>query len=118
MLNQKIERIQRKRKINSDTQAIKKANQFIDKKIKRYNELGDEGIIRNKTYSEMHLFDLFAGIRRDANVETCINEIDKRMKILNEIDSIEKEIEDLASKYKNVGNIEQYAHYMRIIGKN
>ena len=116
-INQKIEQIQRKRKIKSDTQAIKKVNQFIDKKIMRYNELRAEGINRNQAYSVMHLCDLLVHIRRDVNLEACISEIDKRMKVLNEIDSIEKEIEDLAMKYKNVGNIDQYKYYARIINK-
>lgn len=107
--------ITRKIEIKADTKAIKKANKSIEEKIKRLDILKKQGINCKQTYSEKHLCELLSSIYEDGNILFCIDKISKHVEVVEEIEDIKKEIESLAMKYKNIGNISEYEYYINLI---
>lgn len=94
---------------------IEKTSQNITDNINRLKELRTLGIERNSTIRTHKFCQLLVAVSNEEQMKACLEAVNRRKAILNEISDIEQSIVQLADKYRSVGNVEKCVQYLEIV---
>lgn len=101
--------------IKKQSAEIKKANRNVADSINRLKELKAIGIEQESTIRANKFCQLLVAVSNEKQMKECLEAVNRRTAIVNEINDIEQNILQLADRYKTVGNAEKCIHYLEII---
>ncbi len=78
-------------------------------------ELRALGIERGSTLRTHKFCHLLVAVSNEEQMKACLEAVNRRKAIVNEIGDIEQSIVQLADKYRAVGNAEKCVQYLEIV---
>ncbi len=101
--------------IKKQSAEIKKTSRNITDYINRLKELRTLGIERDSTIRTHKFCQLLVAVSNEEQMKACLEAVNRRKAIVNEISDIEQSIVQLADKYRTVGNAEKCVQYLEIV---
>lgn len=101
--------------IKKQSAEIKKTSRNITDYINRLKELRTLGIERDSTIRTHKFCQLLVAVSNEEQMKACLEAVNRRKAIVNEISDIEQSIVQLTDKYRTVGNAEKCVQYLEIV---
>lgn len=105
-------------KRNHQSKLIKNSEKNIDDYIKRLKELRKVGLDRDSTTLAYNFCNLLMTASDNDHIKICLEAVTDKKSIVDEIQSIESHILQLANRYKDIGNIKKCMYYLEIVQSN
>lgn len=113
----KIERNNQKKMIAA-SKRIRKDNKEIEEKIRELNKLRATAINANDLVLSKNIVDLISTLSDSTLTTVLHSRINAEMKIIQNIEAIEKSIYEFAMAYKHIGNYSEFEKYNAIAQNN